>query len=113
MDGDGLAGDLDVHPPLGQIAPAHLDIRAGAPDAVQDGQQDVEVVHEPVSLRQHRPGDPVAVVAAQRADQQPPARLRFCSSVNRHCAATYLSVAGTSRTGIPARCSMSSRLRRR
>jgi len=45
--------------PFGQVATSRLDVGAGGADAVEDGEQDVEVVDEPVPAGRHRPASPV------------------------------------------------------
>ena len=69
---DLLADDADVHPPLGQVAPVDLDRDPGGADAVQGGEEDVEVVDPLVPVRQERPRRARAGAGgrAQAADQE-------------------------------------------
>ena len=69
---DLLAHHPDIHPPLGQVTPVHLDRGAGLADAVQHGQQHVQVVDDLVPVGQERPHHPRPVRRrrAQAAEQE-------------------------------------------
>src|SRR5262249_21632583 len=69
-DGDVGGNNPQVHAPVGEATAVNLDRETGLPEAIEGGQEHVEVVDPAVPIRQDPAGHTAAGVVAQHPDQE-------------------------------------------